>query len=118
MEIRVEIRAGYDIALECFQETPMILMLSIHPSRCKDLFSPHQIRFSGNVQGRDYVDMFGNTCTRIIAPPGLLEIRNAFLIADSGLPDATAPDPRPIPVVEFPHPPPVYLLRTPSCDTP
>jgi hypothetical protein len=27
----VKIRAGYDIAFQCSQETPMILMLSIEP---------------------------------------------------------------------------------------
>jgi hypothetical protein len=29
----VEIRAGYDIAFQCFQDTPMTLMLSIEPAR-------------------------------------------------------------------------------------
>jgi hypothetical protein len=69
MEIQVQIRAGYDIAFQCFQETPMALMLSIDPSRADDLRSPHRIQFSRDVRARDYVDMFGNTCTRIIALP-------------------------------------------------
>ena len=87
----MKIRAGYDIAFQCLQETPMILMLSIHPSRAKDLQSPHRIQFSHDVQAHDYLDMFGNTCTRIVAPPGLIEIKNEFLISDSGLPDAAPP---------------------------
>ena len=33
MEATLKIRAGYDIALNCFQEVPMLLMLSVHPSR-------------------------------------------------------------------------------------
>ena len=65
----MQIRAGYDIAFQCYQETPMILMLSVHPSREADLLSPHRITFSQDVQARDYLDMFGNTCTRIIAAP-------------------------------------------------
>ena len=39
----MEIRAGYDIAFQCFQDTPMTLMLSIEPARVKDLLSEHRI---------------------------------------------------------------------------
>jgi transglutaminase-like putative cysteine protease len=95
----------------------MVLMLSIHPSRAKDLQSPHRISFSQDAQARDYLDMFGNTATRIIAPPGLLEIRNEFLINDSGLPDA-APPPGPLmPIGELPDDVLVYLLGSRYCDT-
>jgi hypothetical protein len=72
----------------------MILMLSIGPARVGDLLSEHSIQFSPNIPSRDYVDMFGNTCTRIIAPAGLIEMRNDFLIVDSGLPDEVAPEAR------------------------
>ena len=72
----MEIRAGYDIAFQCLQETPMVLMLNIEPARGKDLLGEHRIRFSPDVLSSDYLDMFGNTCTRIIAPAGLIEIRN------------------------------------------
>ena len=33
----MEIRAGYEITYDCPQPTPMILMLSVHPSRVADL---------------------------------------------------------------------------------
>jgi transglutaminase-like putative cysteine protease len=113
----VQIRAGYDIAFQCLQETPMVLMLSIHPSRAKDLQSPHRITFSQDVQARDYLDMFGNTATRIVAPPGLLEIRNEFLINDSGLPEASPPSGPLMPVAELPDDALVYLLGSRYCDT-
>jgi transglutaminase-like putative cysteine protease len=113
----VEIRAGYDIAFQCFQETPMVLLLSVEPVRVRDLLSEHRIRFSPDVASRDYVDMFGNTCTRIVAPPGLIEIRNDFLIADSGLPDAVAPDARQLEVSELPDDVLIYLLGSRYCDT-
>jgi len=113
----VEIRAGYDIAFQCFQETPMVLMLSIEPARLPDLLSEHRINFSPKISSRDYVDMFGNTCTRIIAPPGLLEIRNEFLIADSGLPEEVAPQARQIEVGELPDDVLIYLLGSRYCDT-
>jgi transglutaminase-like putative cysteine protease len=113
----VEIRAGYDIAFQCVQETPMVLMLSIEPARVSDLLSEHRIRFSPDVASRDYVDMFGNTCTRIVAPPGLIEIRNDFRIADSGSPDAVAHDARQLEVGELPDDVLIYLLGSRYCDT-
>jgi hypothetical protein len=75
----VEIRAGYDIAFQCFQDTPMVLMLSIDSARARDLLSEHRIQFSPNIPSRDYVDVFGNTCTRIVAPAGLIKMRNEFV---------------------------------------
>jgi transglutaminase-like putative cysteine protease len=95
----------------------MILMLSIHPSRAKDLQSPHRIQFSHDVQAHDYLDMFGNTCTRIVAPPGLIEIKNDFLISDSGLPDAAPPSGPLQPVGELPDDVMVFLLGSRYCDT-
>jgi hypothetical protein len=106
----VQIRAGYDIAFQCFQQTPMILMLSIEPTRQNDLLSEHRIRFSPDIPSHDYTDIFGNTCTRIVAPAGLIEMRNEFLIADSGLPDQVAPDARQLDVGDLPHDVLVYLL--------
>jgi hypothetical protein len=80
----LKIRAGYDIAFECYQNTPMTLMLSVHPDRSGDLLTRHRIALAPSVASRDYCDAFGNICTRLVAPPGLLEILNVFTIADSG----------------------------------
>jgi transglutaminase-like putative cysteine protease len=113
----VKIRAGYDIAFQCFQDTPMTLTLSIEPAREKDLLSEHSIQFSPNVPSRHFVDMFGNTCTRIIAPPGLIEVRNDFLISDNGLPDQVVPDARQLEVGDLPDDVLVYLLGSRYCDT-
>src|SRR6202158_2562144 len=95
----------------------MVLMLSIEPARVADLLSEHRIKFTPDVASRDYVDMFGNTCTRIVAPPGLIEIRNDFLIADSGRPGAVAADARQLEVSELPDHLLIYLLGSRYCDT-
>jgi len=113
----VKIRAGYDIAFQCFQDTPMTLMLSIDSARANDLLSEHKIKFSPDIPSRDYIDMFGNTCTRIIAPAGRIEIRNHFVIADSGLPDAADPKARQFEISELPDDVLVYLLGSRYCDT-
>ena len=113
----MQIRAGYDIAFQCFQRTPMVLMLSIEPARLSDLVSEHRIGFSQDIISRDYIDMFGNTCTRIVAQPGVIEIRNNFVIADDGLPDAVAPDARQLEVEDLPDDVLIYLLGSRYCDT-
>ena len=111
------IRAGYDIAFHCRQETPMVLMLSVHPSRQADLLSEHIVRLSNEVASRDYIDSFGNVCTRLVAPPGLLEVRNQFLIRDSGLPDEVAPHARQLAVDELPDATLRHLMGSRYCDT-
>lgn len=116
-ENNVQIRAGYDIALQCPQDTPIVLALSIEQARERDLLTDHIIRFSPDIPSRNYVDMFGNVCTRIVAPAGLIEIRNEFLIADSGLPDEVAPNARQLDVAELPDDILVYLLGSRYCDT-
>jgi hypothetical protein len=50
------------------------------------------IELLDGITSHDYLDAFGNTCTRLVARPGLLEIRNDFIIRDSGQPDAVVPD--------------------------
>ena len=111
------IRAGYNIAFHCFQETPINLLLSVHPSRAQHVIGEHVIRFSPDVPAHDFADMFGNVCTRIVAPPGRIDISNDFLIEDSGLPDEAALGARQIPVAELPDDVMVYLLGSRYCDT-
>ena len=87
----MKIRAGYEISYTCRQPTPMILMLSVHPSRAPDLLSPGQILLSPVVPVNNYFDGFGNICHVIHAPSGRITISTDFLISDSGVPDERAP---------------------------
>lgn len=116
-EALLKIRAGYNIAFNCFQEVPMLLMLSIHPSRQQDLLTDHTIRFSPGVHARHFRDTFGNVSTRLVAPPGLLEIQNEFVVTDSGLPDETNRMAEQWPVGDLPDEALPYLLGSRYCDT-
>jgi hypothetical protein len=40
----MKIRAGYEISYDCPQPTPMILTLSVHPSRISDLLTSNRKR--------------------------------------------------------------------------
>jgi len=44
--------AGYEISYDCPQPTPMILTLSVHPSRVPDLLSLDRIRLEPTISLR------------------------------------------------------------------
>jgi transglutaminase-like putative cysteine protease len=113
----MQIRAGYEIAYDCPQPTPMLLVLSVHPSRVPDVIGLHRIGFDPPIETTDYQDGFGNICTRLLAPTGRLTISTDFLIQDSGAPDAIVPEAVQHPINELPVEVLVYLLGSRYCDT-
>jgi hypothetical protein len=58
----MKIQAGYEVSYDCSQPTPMILMLSVHPSRITDLLTPDCLRFDPAILANSYRDGFGNAC--------------------------------------------------------
>jgi transglutaminase-like putative cysteine protease len=113
----MRIRAGYDIAFTMAQPTPIILMLTVHPSRAKDLLTDQMLLTSPKISCRDYRDKFGNVCTRLVASPGLVECKTDFEIYDSGKPDEVVPHARQVPIEELPDDALVFLLGSRYCDT-
>jgi transglutaminase-like putative cysteine protease len=113
----MRIRAGYDIAFTVTQPTPMILMLTVHPSRAKDLLTEESLVATPRMPLRHYRDAFDNVCTRIIAPSGLVEFKANFEISDSGNPDEVVSAARQHPIEELPDDVLVYLLGSRYCDT-
>ena len=111
------IRAGYDIAFNAPAPTPLLLMLSLHPEREPDLRTTPQMVFDPPVPAHHYRDGFGNVCTRVVAPGGLLRIRNEFTVSDSGDPDRHAPDAPQLAVEDLPDDVLVFLLGSRYCET-
>jgi len=54
---------------------------------------------------------------RLVAPAGIIEIRNEFVIMDSGVPDAVARHASQVPLQELPDDALMYLLGSRYCDT-
>ncbi len=111
------IRAGYDIRFEAAQPVPMLANLSIHPSRNKDLRTAQRIMSTPDVPLYDYVDSFGNICTRLTIPAGGITISTGFVIEDPFAPDPVAPDARQLPVGDLPDEVMMYLLGSRYCET-
>src|ERR1022692_3494137 len=60
----MKIHAGYEISYDCPQPTPMILTLSVHPSRFHDLLTPDRMRLDPPIPTNTHHDGFGNFCHR------------------------------------------------------
>jgi transglutaminase-like putative cysteine protease len=111
------IRVGFELAYDFAQKTPVVLMLNVHPSRASDLVKPDQLRVTPALPVTRYLDAFGNICSRLVAPPGHVEISADAVVADCGRPDAVEPAARQHEVGELPHDALVFLLGSRYCET-
>lgn len=113
----MQIKAGYTLTYDCPKPTPMLLCLSVHPSRRGDLATPQQLSITPDVEALDYVDSFGNVCTRIIAPTGPITLSSEFIINDSGKPDAVPVDAVQHDIQHLPDDVLLFLLGSRYCET-
>jgi len=112
----MQIRLGYDIRFDVWNPVPIVALLSVHPSRRGYLQGPDRINVDNGVATEEYIDSFGNICTRILAPPGILRLTNSVIINDSGLPDEEGFDAREVPVEELPSEVLRFLMGSRFCE--
>jgi len=113
----MEIKVGFEISHAAVQPTPMVVMLSIHPSRRADIVGAETIVAEPDVGIGFYRDSFGNICGRLVAPPGGVTLRGHALVRDSGLPDAVAPSAQQLPIDQLPDEVLLYLMASRYCET-
>src|SRR3954453_1383749 len=113
----MKIRAGYEISYDCPQPTPMILTLSVHPSRTPDLLTWDSMRLDPTIPANAYHDSFGNFCHVIRAPAGRLIISTDFLVRDKGDPDEVAAQAQQHALADLPVEVLIYLLGSRYCET-
>lgn len=113
----IRIRVGFEMEYECVGPTPMILALNVHYSRAADLLRPDYLITDPSVQLTAYRDLFGNWCSRLVAPAGRFVVRADALVADTGIPDEVAPHAVQAPVEYLPESTLVYLLGSRYCET-
>jgi len=110
------INIGYDITYTATMRTPMVVMLSVHPSRVADLLEPENIVCDPPTPIHYYHDSFGNWCSRLVLSPGRTVLSNSGTVRDSGLPDVVMPNVQQIPVEELPDEIILYLLPGRYCE--
>lgn len=111
------IRYGYELSFSCPQPTPTILVLHTHPTRAADLVRADTMNTDPPVPMTLYSDVYGNTCTRLVAPPGQFRVWADAIIADSGIPEALDIDAQQHSVETLPDDTLIYLLGSRYCET-
>ena len=88
----LKLRVGYELTYDFPQPTPLIGMLNVHYTRVGDLAAPDHLKTVPSVPISGYRDMYGNWCSRLLAPAGRMSISTDAIISDSGFADEIVPD--------------------------
>ncbi len=114
---RMRIRFGYDITITCSMPTPLICLMSPRVDQLASLTVPETFQTDPGLPSTLYFDLFGNTCRRMIAPPGDLRLTSQAEIHASGEIDFSDPTAPELPIAELPDDTLVYLLGSRYCET-
>ena len=112
----MRIRLGYDIRFDAPDPVTFVAMLHVHPSREHDLIEPDELRIDPCVRQDEYLDSFGNRCSRFHVPAGKVQLQGLTLIRDSGCPYPQAPDAIEVPTNELPTDTLRYLISSRYCE--
>jgi transglutaminase-like putative cysteine protease len=99
------------------KQTPMILMLHIHHSRAPDIVIPDRLATDPFVPVTAHRDVYGNRCSRIVAPSGRIRLGATAVVRDTGAPDVLAPYARQREVRDLPEESLLFLLGSRYCET-
>ena len=110
------IKVGYDIIYEVWTQTPMVLMLNLHPSRDSSVRKCETFNTEPPVPVENFTDIFGNRCVRIVAPPGHIRLFGEAIVEDSGKPDPVRLDARQHFIDDLPPATLHYLLGSRYCE--
>jgi transglutaminase-like putative cysteine protease len=99
------------------QPTPMIMVLGTHFTRASDVIVPDFLTTDPVVEITPYRDMFGNWCSRMVAPAGRVRLAGDGVVRDSGLPDPVFASAVQHAVEDLPADTLVYLLGSRYCET-
>lgn len=111
------IRLGYEIEIDCPQETPLVSLLEIHSDRQADIIQQTPVVSTPETPSRTYRDLYGNVCRRFMAPQGKFRITYDAIVRDSGETDAVNPLAEIVPVDRLPSDTMGFLLGSRYCET-
>jgi len=95
----------------------MILMVHIHYSRAPDIVVPDHLTTDPVVPITSHRDVFGNWCSRIVAPIGRIQLSANAVIRDNGEPEVSVPSAQQHEVKDLPEETLVFLLGSRYCET-
>jgi transglutaminase-like putative cysteine protease len=110
------IRVGYEIALQSPTPMPALLMLHLHPSRQVTIRKSERLSVEPEIATSEFIDSFGNRCSRVFAPAGRVVFRNDAIVEDDGWPDPQMPSAPQHPVQDLPDETLQFLLASRYCE--
>ncbi|MBI5128407.1 MAG: transglutaminase family protein [Rhodopseudomonas palustris] len=113
----MKLRVGYEIVYDFPQPTPMLIVLGTHFTRASDVIVPDYLTVDPAVPITPYRDMFGNWCSRLVAPAGRMRLSADGVVRDLGVPDPVVPTAIQHAVEDLPAEAIVYLLGSRYCET-
>jgi transglutaminase-like putative cysteine protease len=113
----MRIRLGCEMAYDFPSPTPLIAMLHVHYTEATQLEHPDLLMTDPPVPAAGYRDVYGNWCTRLVAPAGPFRMKVDSVIRDDGLPDAIARDAQEHRVQDLPPEAVQFLIASRYCET-
>lgn len=113
----LKLRVGYELVYRCPAPTPMIVTLNINYSRASDIIEPDHLVVTPSVPVKAYRDSYGNWCSRIVAPAGLIRLSANGVLLDSGRPDPVLPWLQERALDALPEETLLFLLGSRYCET-
>jgi transglutaminase-like putative cysteine protease len=117
----LRIKSAYDIQFELLQPTPMVAMLRLHPSEdarivIPEVFRAELVGSDAPLPAEEYLDGFGNRCSRFVAPRGTLRLSGSSTIVSGDSPELQGFGLPQTPVEELPHEALQFLVPSRYCE--
>jgi transglutaminase-like putative cysteine protease len=113
----IVIKAGYELSIDVPQPTTVVLALGIHPSRQHTLLKRDFVESYPPAPFDEFIDGFGNRCTRFVLQPGTTTFRSIGLVRDGGVPNGRPYGARQHEVGELPPEVLPFLYGSRYCET-
>ncbi len=116
------IHSEFDLQFHLTVPTPMLAMLHLHPSVEPQVRAGNELRIEHidqaaktSIAATEYLDSFGNRCTRFVAPAGVIRLSGTNTVEIDGAPDPIHAYARQTPVEELPDEVLQFLLPSRYC---
>jgi transglutaminase-like putative cysteine protease len=119
------IQSEYDIQFSLLQPTPMVAMLRLHPSLDERLVQGDVLKVESldaavedtkEILIEDYIDSFGNRCSRFVAPAGKIRLSGTSTVRSEDQPELQGFGAMQSPVEQLPAEVLQFLLASRYCE--
>jgi transglutaminase-like putative cysteine protease len=117
------VKSEYDIQFHVSMPTPMMAMLHLHPSLEAQVRAGNELKVEHidletktDIPISEYRDVFGNRCTRFVAPNGAIRLSGTSVVEMEGLADPINAHAKQVPVEDLPSGVLQYLRASRYCE--